>query len=385
MKNKKSLLIVHDVSGEELYDKGVKEKVERKFQKIANSFEKCVIIIPSSKKDLNVKNAKIISINIFFWFLLPIYSLFYHLKYDFGLIRVYKPFYSSALCILSSKLIRVPVIVSVHGFWGEISKDYPIIIRLMKNLLETFVLKNADFIICASGNLKKYVENIRGGDVEFIPTWGCDTGLFIPEYNQGTFDKENSVNVISVGRVEKVKNFELAIESIYYSKRLAFDKKIQLFVIGPIKDLKYYKELKRLMNNLEVQNNVIFTGGVAQRELVNYYKKADCLLMTSKTEGLPHPILESLSMNIPVVSANVGDCSLLIKEGKNGYLFENGSYAKEVAELILKCVNIKVESMYGRDIILKEYSEEVSIDNEIKFLGGLIDGKEKILSMAHKR
>ena len=57
-------------------------------------------------------------------------------------------------------------------------------------------------------------------------------------------------------------------------------------------------------------------------DLIEYYKSCDVCLITSREEGGPLSLLESMALGIPVISTKVGMAVDLIENGHNGYLLE---------------------------------------------------------------
>ena len=55
-------------------------------------------------------------------------------------------------------------------------------------------------------------------------------------------------------------------------------------------------------------------------DLVGYYYLLDLYLITSRTEGGPKAVLESLACGVPLVSSKVGMAIDVIKDGENGFL-----------------------------------------------------------------
>lgn len=53
--------------------------------------------------------------------------------------------------------------------------------------------------------------------------------------------------------------------------------------------------------------------GVPHAEMPDYYRAADCLLLTSDQEGSPNVVKEALCCDLPVVSVNVGDVGRWVK------------------------------------------------------------------------
>ena len=87
----------------------------------------------------------------------------------------------------------------------------------------------------------------------------------------------------------------------------------------------YGDELKDARIQIEkkgLKDVVKLTGH--RSDLLNIYKSFDLFLMTSMTEGMPNTILEAMSLELPVVSTNVGGVPELIKENQCGLLASVG-------------------------------------------------------------
>ena len=65
---------------------------------------------------------------------------------------------------------------------------------------------------------------------------------------------------------------------------------------------------------------VRFTGGVPQPALIEYYNAADALVLTSRREGMPNVVLESLACGTPVVATRVGGVPEVIVDPAAGRL-----------------------------------------------------------------
>ncbi len=64
---------------------------------------------------------------------------------------------------------------------------------------------------------------------------------------------------------------------------------------------------------------LVTVSGVPHEEMITYYRAADLLLLTSKSEGSPVITKEALACNLKVVSVDVGDSREQL-EGVNGSL-----------------------------------------------------------------
>jgi len=66
---------------------------------------------------------------------------------------------------------------------------------------------------------------------------------------------------------------------------------------------------------------MIFERGISFKELYALYAISDAFLLTSKAEGLCMPVMEAMSVGVPVVATNCGAMSELLAEGR-GFLME---------------------------------------------------------------
>src|SRR5262249_49862321 len=59
-----------------------------------------------------------------------------------------------------------------------------------------------------------------------------------------------------------------------------------------------------------------------RRDIYDLLGAADCLLLTSFTEGFPNAVLEAMVLRVPPVATKVGECPYMIDHGEDGYLFD---------------------------------------------------------------
>jgi glycosyltransferase involved in cell wall biosynthesis len=79
----------------------------------------------------------------------------------------------------------------------------------------------------------------------------------------------------------------------------------QLAVVGAGRDEKYLAELRTLVTNLGIGDDVVFVGGVPLEETVNFYRAADVFVYPSLNETFGLPILEAMACGCPVVTSDV--------------------------------------------------------------------------------
>ena len=96
-------------------------------------------------------------------------------------------------------------------------------------------------------------------------------------------------------------------------------------IIGQTPNLKYLKELNKLIANSKYAKSITMTPFIKAEELILKYSFANLFILPSKSEGLGRVIIEAQSTACPVlVSSNTGMTDLII-ENETGYIFENNN------------------------------------------------------------
>jgi len=124
-------------------------------------------------------------------------------------------------------------------------------------------------------------------------------------------DKSRPPSIALIGRVVPIKDIKTYIRACDAIRKEIPD--IQAYIMGPCEeDEEYYEECVDLVNSMNLQKTVIFTGMV---NLVEYLQKIDVQVLTSISEAQPLVILEAGAAGIPSVATNVGACMEMIFGG----------------------------------------------------------------------
>lgn len=159
--------------------------------------------------------------------------------------------------------------------------------------------------------------------------------------------------ILSVGRLDYDKGFDLLIDAFYLLK----DKDIDLLIsgIGPNKQL-----LENKTAELGLKSRVKFIG--FRENLQDYYTKAKLFVTASRVEGYPNVLVEAMSLGCPVVAT---DCdfgpSEIIENGVNGLLvkLEDKEELAHAIETLLKDKQLRAKFRENGKLI----NETNSIEN----------------------
>jgi len=175
------------------------------------------------------------------------------------------------------------------------------------------IYKSAYKIVCVAHAISSKLEDLYNfKNLEVIPNP-------TPEVSGGK-DLNNNQNefILFYGRLDdEHKNISLLLEA--YSISDLPKKDMKLKILGNGKDEAY---LKRKVNDLKLTSKVEFLD--FQKDPYNLVKSAYFTILTSRYEGFPRVLVESLSIGTPVVSVDCksGPNEIIIDE-HNGLLVEN--------------------------------------------------------------
>lgn len=136
--------------------------------------------------------------------------------------------------------------------------------------------------------------------------------------------------LILAGRLSHVKNHALMLRALYLLRQKG-DYRLLLLGTGEL-----LEELKAQVKELGIEDAVEFAGYVGNPYA--YYAKADCVVLSSRYEGLPTVLIEAMACGARVVST---DCPYgpreILADGKYGVLVPTED-EKALADGILKAL-----------------------------------------------
>ncbi len=218
--------------------------------------------------------------------------------------------------IIGSKVILVP-----HAPFVEKN--------VTRTWIETLIVKIYDYFIPSRTlNLFDKVIAITRWETEILIGLGCDRNriVYIPNGIPEEFFRQKASleekKILFLGRISPVKSIETIINSLTYIN----DKNLVFEIVGIGKD-KYIRSLRNLVKKLDLEKRVIFSESIFPiKEKIKKIDSAKIFVLASKTEALPQALLEAMSRKKIVISSNTRGAKSIIRNGKNGYLFDIGDY-----------------------------------------------------------
>ncbi len=150
-------------------------------------------------------------------------------------------------------------------------------------------------------------------------------------------------------------------------------------ILGPRKDYMIHfvgngskrKELEKMVSEYELQNNIIFHGNQKREDMSEFYKLADVLLITLRSNNavgdtMPGKLQMYMTVGKPILGAINGAAYEVIKEAECGYCVKAGDY-EGLANLMLAYINNPEKyntcGQKARDYFIKNFTLDKYMDS----------------------
>ena len=174
-----------------------------------------------------------------------------------------------------------------------------------------------------------------------------DTDLFVPMED----GKPSNNNVLVVASNKPEKNFKGVVEAVKILKQ---------------RNCKFHLNWYGIRESvLEMHRNILVENGVddvmsvyePSKNIKDAYLSSDIFCLASFWEGFPNVLCEAMSCGLPVVSSDVCDNPYIVKDGKNGYLF-NPYLPESIADAIEKMLNLSETERKEMSLANRGFAEE---------------------------
>jgi len=268
------------------------------------------------------------------------------------------------ICIIVSKLLKIPVVHMSHGSNEGVSKFYGLIESIIARMFHP-----DHAIILDDGGL---------GPEKFCAIWRQRCTIVYHGIEEIPVN-DISTNKKTVGRAEfrvgiignlgKVKRADLGIKMFYKFNKMLRQRISKLLIIGDGEERLY---LERLTQRFGVSDRVIFLGKLPNSEVKSYLRGIDVILGTSTYSNMNRSIQEAMIAKKPVIVFRTPRIEKLIND-RNGIIIHDTDEGAEM--LVTLFLNPKLRKRYGhlaRSSVVKSRSWERRVKKELNIYKTLI-------------
>jgi glycosyltransferase involved in cell wall biosynthesis len=260
--------------------------------------------------------------------------------------------HNAEACMLVPLLrLRYKVLATSHGQayardkWGRMA-------RLLLRLSDYFFIRCPNYITSVSRPLAERYQSRFGRSVKYIPN-GVDTEPPIDEEAAKNTLRRHEVQgkyiIFSAGRLDPTKGCHLVLEAF---KRV--DSDFHLLVVGDLSTVPSYgEELRRMADD-----RVRFIPFIQSKgELFGLVRRASFLVFPSTVEAMSMVLLETASLEVPIVCSDIPENSSVM--GEYAVYFKSGDIndlADKMDWGLRNLANLKNLGIKGRVHVLQQNS-----------------------------
>lgn len=263
-------------------------------------------------------------------------------------------------CLLLKKLSSIRVVMFKHNA-----------LPLKKDIYHTWQLDNTDAYICVS----KLVYDLQTKELpeRFLSKFHLVyNGIDVDKFNKNKIDSNKGIREYTIGyagRITRNKGIDILIKALGIFVK--YHPSTILKIAGS--DEHHYKEeLQKLIDDLNLSNNVIFCGQVQDME--GFYKSLDVFVLPSMVrESFGLVICEAICCGVPVITTNSGAQIEILTNENYGRVINKGDVAaleRSIEDYYYKRASIKKD---GFNYIQDKFSSKSCVRELKRIYSALIE------------
>jgi len=236
-------------------------------------------------------------------------------------IHVHHGYFGSWIAMVAARLLGVEFSMTLHG------SD----LLLLRAYLDV-KLKNCAFCFTVSEYNRQYIlQNYP--EIEPHKVVVSRLGVAVVESFRGFAPRSDAprseLALLAVGRLHSVKDHAFLVQACAHLREQGVDFECSIAGDGPER-----RHLQSLIRKLGLEARVTLLGHVARDQIDSLYDRANLVVLTSRSEGIPLVLMEAMSRGKIVLAPDITGIPELVIPGKTGFLYDAGSMEAFVDRLL---------------------------------------------------
>lgn len=140
----------------------------------------------------------------------------------------------------------------------------------------------------------------------------------------------------------------------------------------------YSKYIRSMINKLNLEDKIIFTGLLNEKEMCERYLKSHVFICPSSIENSPNALAEAMILGVPCVASDVGGIADMLKHNEEGYVYQSDApymMAHYICEIFKNEDLTLTLSKNARAHALKTHDKNINTERLMKIYNELISSE----------
>lgn len=295
--------------------------------------------------------------------------------HNIDVIRCRAPYQAGLISVCVARITKKPVVVSLGGdnrLSQELEGKYHFGSRLVSYLVEEFVLRNADRVLCPNEFTRKYVIKLGTAPDKTVVVPLMLTPRVFEQQGDG-FDVRKETGwidnpiVLFVGRLTPYKQVDVLVEAVPLVLEQELNTRF-IFVGGG----ELQAQLSQRCKELGIVASVKFMGAQPTERIVDFMRAADIVWIPMAG----FVIYEAAAAGKPIVAFDVEWHSEFVETGRTGILVEDRNVSRLAEAMVHLLQNQGIREFMGRNARAKleeDYDPALSLAKEIEMYESLLE------------
>jgi colanic acid/amylovoran biosynthesis glycosyltransferase len=223
-------------------------------------------------------------------------------------IHVHHGYFGSWVAMVAARLLGIGFSMTLHG--SDLLLDAAFL---------DFKLKRCGFCVTISEfNRRHILQHYPEAEPEkiLVRRMGVDAAIM----DRPSRELTPTFSILSVGRLHPVKDHAFLIQACWLLKCRGLRFVCRIAGEGPQRH-----SLEGMIRDFDLQTEVQLLGQLSRGQLDEKYARADLVVLTSRSEGIPLVLMEAMVRGTPVLAPAITGIPELVTDGKTGFLYQAGS------------------------------------------------------------
>jgi len=236
-------------------------------------------------------------------------------------IHVHHGYFGSWIAMVAARLLGVEYSMTLHG------SDL-----LLRGIYLDAKLESCTFCVTVSEYNRRYILQ-RYQTIDAKKVVVARLGVEVSERDALPVPRLKTSSdpfmLLVVGRLHAVKDHAFLVRACQQLKGLDVHFECSIAGDGPER-----RNLQSLIRKCSLEEQVTLLGQVERENINSLYDRADVVVLTSRSEGIPLVLMEAMARGKIVLAPAITGIPELVTAGETGFLYEPGSLDDFVARLL---------------------------------------------------